>query len=117
VQDGIAWAFRGSAITEGESPVALALRSEGAPVYCRIEGFSRRGVAGLRESMAAGMPMVLVFDGDVGGMVAAYLAEATGIRSPVISIDGVARRHFDFILFPFPRARLALTWPKEGHRG
>jgi ethanolamine utilization protein EutA len=97
VQDGIAGAFRRFDLTEGERPVALALRWEGAPVFRRIESFSRGLAAGLRQSLAAGMPMVLVFDGDVGGMVGAHLAEAMGIRSPVISIDGVDLREFDYI--------------------
>ena len=45
----------------------------------------------------AGNPLVLVSDGDVGGLVGLHLREELGLATPVVSIDGIELREFDYV--------------------
>jgi ethanolamine utilization protein EutA len=47
--------------------------------------------------VAAGHPLVLVFDSDIGGLLGLHFREEMHLESPIISIDGVDLREFDFI--------------------
>ncbi len=97
VKEDILQAFHRFDLKEGESPVALALHWGGPPTYARIDAISLGILAGLSNSVSAGMPVVLVFDGDVGKLVGANLAERLGNSNQVISIDGVELREFDYV--------------------
>lgn len=97
VKNDILEAFRRFDLEEGESPVALALHWEGPPTYQRIEALSSGIILGLRESLKAGMPVVLIFDGDVGKLIGANLSESIGGSNQVISIDGIDLREFDYV--------------------
>ena len=43
------------------------------------------------------MPLVLVGDGDIGGLVGIHLRSEIKLVQPVISIDGIVLQEFDFI--------------------
>jgi ethanolamine utilization protein EutA len=43
------------------------------------------------------MPLVLVGDGDVGGLVGLHLVEEARVNAPVVSIDGITMQAFDFV--------------------
>lgn len=81
----------------GDQPVALAVRWCGAASYDRIDGFCRGVVAGLGGATARREPLLLVFDGDVGGLLGLHLKEELGLATPLASIDGVDLRAFDYI--------------------
>jgi len=83
--------------TAAESAVAVALKWEGSATYQRIDSFSRGIVAGMKEHTAKGHPIVLVFDGDVGGLLGIHLKQELRLETPVISIDGVELREFDYV--------------------
>jgi ethanolamine utilization protein EutA len=38
-----------------------------------------------------------VSDGDVGGLIGIHAHEETGLDSPIVSIDGILLKEFDFI--------------------
>jgi ethanolamine utilization protein EutA len=89
VSAGVSEALRRLDLHAGETPVALAVRWAGSATYRRIDAFCRGVVDGLSEMLARGHPLVLVFEGDVGGLFGIHLRETLGLENPVVSIDGV----------------------------
>ena len=47
--------------------------------------------------LARGHPLVLAGDGDVGGLLGIHLHEEMKIANPVVSIDGLELKEFDYI--------------------
>ena len=83
-------------LATAEAPVAIAIRWRGSATFDRIDSFCR-GIAaglGLREREH---PVVLVFDGDVGGLLGIHLKAELGVTTPIASIDGIDLRAFDYI--------------------
>jgi ethanolamine utilization protein EutA (predicted chaperonin) len=81
----------------GDSPVALAIDWGGSATFRRIDAFCRGVVQGLQPVLERGHPLVLVFEGDVGGLFGIHLRETLGLTNPVISIDGVELTDFNFV--------------------
>ena len=84
-----------------------ALRSSNAPIKLQIGSKLTRGrgagsdpevlAAAMKPTLDKGYPLVLVSDGDVGGLIGMHLLEEVGLTSPVVSIDGIDLREFDYI--------------------
>jgi ethanolamine utilization protein EutA len=51
----------------------------------------------MRTNLDRGHPLVLVCDGDVGGLIGLHLHEEMRLSVPIISIDGIDLREFDYI--------------------
>ena len=79
----------------GEQAVALCYRWEGSASYARIDAFCRGVVAGLSKALDRGLPLVLVGDGDIGGLIGIHCREGR-LPNPIISVDGIILREFDF---------------------
>jgi ethanolamine utilization protein EutA len=47
--------------------------------------------------LANGHPLVLAGDGDVGGLLGIHLHEEMKLKNPVVSIDGLELKEFDYI--------------------
>ncbi|HTQ73114.1 MAG TPA: ethanolamine ammonia-lyase reactivating factor EutA [Burkholderiales bacterium] len=89
--------FKAFDLVEGEHEAALALRWEGAPSHERIAAFAtgiRRGLAG---TIAAGLPVYIMVDGDIAQTLGAILRDEMGVGSDILVIDGVALWDFDYI--------------------
>jgi len=89
--------FRAFDLVEGEREAALALRWEGTPSYERIAAFAlgiRRGLAG---TVAGGMPVYIMVDGDIAQTLGAILRDEMGVASEILVIDGVILRDFDYV--------------------
>jgi len=84
-------------LVEGDADVALAFRWLGVPSYERIAGFARGIVAGLPNSVAAGKPLFLVFDGDIAQTLGAVLKEEMDLPCELLVIDGVVLWDLDYI--------------------
>jgi ethanolamine utilization protein EutA len=84
-------------LQDGKSPVAIAFQWEGSATYDRINSFCGGVITGMKDNLNGGNPLVLVNDGDVGGLFGIHLKEELHLASPVISIDGIDLREFDFI--------------------
>lgn len=84
-------------LLEGASPVALAVRWEGSATYGRIQAFCTGAVKAMQVHSARGHPLILVFDSDIGGLLGLHFREDMHLILPVISIDGVDLREFDYI--------------------
>ena len=97
VKENILQAFQRFGLQEGEVPVALALHWDGPPAHQRIDAFSSGVIDALPKSISQGMPVVLVFDGDVGKLMGANLGDRLGDQNRIISIDGVELREFDYV--------------------
>ena len=80
-----------------DQPIALCYRWEGLATFGRLDAFCRGVVAGMADRTAAGLPLVLVGDGDVGGLVGIHVDEELDRPVPVVSVDGLTLQAFDFI--------------------
>ncbi len=84
-------------LAEGESPVAMFVPWLGSATFERLDAFCRGGVKGLERVLARGHPLVIVGDGDVGGLLGIHLREEMQIKNPIVSIDGLELNEFDYI--------------------
>jgi len=82
---------------EGTSPVALFVPWRGSATFRRLDDFCRGVAAGLQEVLAQGHPIVLAGDGDVGGLIGIHYCEEMKIANPIVSIDGLELKDFDYI--------------------
>ena len=95
--ESVGAALRRLDLDGGERPVALCYRWKGSATYARLDAFCRGIVAGLASGLARGLPLILVGDGDVGGLIGIHCREETGLSNPIVSIDGIVLKEFDFI--------------------
>ena len=84
-------------LTESSSPVALALRWGGSATFRRLEAFCQGVTSAMSHFLDRGDPLVLVSDGDIGGLLGLHLKEEMRLANPVVSIDGIDLREFDYI--------------------
>ena len=99
--DAIAAAVRRSLrrldLHDGEQAVALCYHWQGAATFARIDAVVRGMVAGLAAVVDRGLPLILVGDGDMGGLVGIHAQVELGLTIPIVSIDGITLKEFDFI--------------------
>jgi len=97
VRDATLIALRRLDRSSGRQPAALAFHWEGSATFFRLQAFCTGIVEGWKDLLAKGHPLVLVNDGDIGGIVGLHFQEELKVQNPVISIDGIALNDFDFI--------------------
>ncbi|HEX3244484.1 MAG TPA: ethanolamine ammonia-lyase reactivating factor EutA [Chloroflexota bacterium] len=84
-------------LLETETPVALAFQWRGSATWQRLDDFCTGVTRGLKRNTDRGNPLVLVNDGDIGGLLGIHIREEMSMDVDVVSIDGVELREFDFI--------------------
>jgi ethanolamine utilization protein EutA len=84
-------------LAAGERPVAVCYRFEGSATFARLDAFCRGIVRGLAPVLANGHALVLVGDGDVGGLAGIHCHAELDMRQPIVSIDGIALSELDFV--------------------
>jgi ethanolamine utilization protein EutA len=84
-------------LTEVDGPVAIRVPWQGSVSFARLDAFCKGVVDGLAEILLEGYPIVLACEGDVGGLTGIHFHEEMGISSPVVSIDNLELREFDYI--------------------
>lgn len=89
--------FRRSDLEEGERPVALALHWTAGPAYPLMKNLVSGVLASLPATLKKKLPVVLVFDADIGKLVGSLMAQETGAGQKIISIDGIELQDFDYI--------------------
>ena len=82
---------------EGRQAVALCYRWRGSATFHRLDAFCRGVTLGLAGVLSAGHPLVLVGEGDVGGLVGIHAYEEAKVGGPIVSVDGIMLKEFDFI--------------------
>ena len=97
VRDGLLSALRRLDMLHGRQPVAVAFHWDGSATFARLQAFCSGVAEGLKDILAKGHPLVLVNDGDIGGIIGLHCQEELKLDSAIISIDGIALSDFDFI--------------------
>jgi ethanolamine utilization protein EutA len=82
---------------EGRQPVALCYRWRGSATFARLDAFCRGVAEGMAAVLSRGLPLILVGDGDIGGLVGIHCKEEARLPNAVVSIDGIVLKEFDFI--------------------
>lgn len=77
--------------------VALCYRWEGSATFARLDAFCRGIVNGLSPLLEQGLAMILIGEGDIGGLIGIHCREELRIDGPIVSIDGIMLKEFDFI--------------------
>jgi ethanolamine utilization protein EutA len=86
-----------SELTDGSRTVAICYRWQGSATYARLDAFCRGIIKGMASVLATGSPLVLVNETDVGGLIGLHCHTDCHLQNPVISIDGIKLKEFDFI--------------------
>jgi ethanolamine utilization protein EutA (predicted chaperonin) len=81
----------------GDKPVAVALAWRGSATFHRLSGLCRGLLSGLAPVLARGHPLIVVVDGDIGGVFGIHCREEERLANPIVSIDGIELKEFDFI--------------------
>jgi ethanolamine utilization protein EutA len=84
-------------IIEGEVPIALAFQDPVRTVYEKLKIFSFGLVKALPKTIEKNIPIILVFDTDIGNSVGNVLFRETGIKTNILSIDEISLQEGDFI--------------------
>ena len=97
IQDAINIAMTRLDLVNNDSPISIGFRWKGSASFERLNQFGAGVKAALNKKISEGHPLVLVSDGDIGGLVGIHLREEMKLETPVISIDGIFLSEFDFI--------------------
>jgi len=84
-------------LVEGQAEVALVFRWNGPPSAIRIAAFCRGLIDGLPDTLKCGRPIYLVFEHDLAGLVGTILKDDFAVENPLLCLDGITLRDFDFI--------------------
>ncbi len=84
-------------LADGRSPVAVFVPWRGSATFRRLDDFCKGVADGLETVLAHGHPIVLIGDGDVGGLIGIHYCEEMKFNNPVVSIDGLELKEFDYI--------------------
>ena len=97
VADAVRRGLRRLDLTDGRDRFALAVHWHHGPQYSALSALCHGIVEALPETVAAGHPLFVVIDADVAGLVGRMLREECGVQGPLICIDQVALREFDYV--------------------
>jgi ethanolamine utilization protein EutA len=90
-------ALRRLDLGDGASPVAVFVPWRGSATFRRLDDFCNGVADGLAAVLAQGHPIVLAGDGDVGGLLGIHYCEEMKVTNPIVSIDGLELKEFDYI--------------------
>ncbi len=97
IAESVQTALRRLDLHEGEQAVALCYRWGGSAMFRRLDDFCTGVRRGLDKQLANRFPLILVGDGDIGGLIGIHAKEEQKLENPVVSIDGIILKEFDFI--------------------
>jgi len=84
-------------LTAPDGPVAVFVPWRGSATFQRLDAFCRGIAGGLASRVAKHLPIVLAGDGDVGGLIGIHFREEMKLANPIVSIDGLELKEFDYI--------------------
>jgi ethanolamine utilization protein EutA len=90
-------ALRRLDLQTGRQPVALAFHWEGSATFARLQTFCGAVVEGMKPILDKNHPLILVNDGDIGGILGLHFKEEMKLDKPIISVDGIVLQEFDYI--------------------
>jgi ethanolamine utilization protein EutA len=97
VAEAVRAALRRGDVDDEERPLALAIRWDREPAYRNLRALADGVTEALHHRTARGMPIVLAFDGDVGGMIGNLFATEVAPGANVVSVDELRLSDFDYI--------------------
>jgi ethanolamine utilization protein EutA len=97
VASGIREALERADCEDGAGPVALAFPWRGEPLHARLHAVAQGVCAALPKTIALGLPLVLLIDGDVGMSLGRIIHHEIAPGAHVISIDGLQLQQFDYV--------------------
>jgi ethanolamine utilization protein EutA len=97
VSSAIARGYQRFDLQEGEQVVAISIKWSGEPRYSVLRSLSAGIVQASERTIAAGLPLVLVFANDYGKLIGGIIREEFAASTDVISIDGIELQEFDYI--------------------
>ena len=97
VQSAIKDALARLDLQDGRSAVAVAVPWKGSASYGRLRALAHGLVTGLSPLLAQGHPLVIVSEGDIGGLIGMQCRSEENVPGAIVSIDGIALSEFDFI--------------------
>ena len=97
VIDAIKDAYNRMDTLEGSNIVALSFKNPVGIVYNKIKEFVQGIEKALPQTLEKKLPLILLFDSDIGKSVGNILKRETNIQSDVISIDEIVVREGDFL--------------------
>jgi ethanolamine utilization protein EutA len=97
VRDATINALRRLDLLHGRQPVAVAFHWGGSATFFRLQLFCSGVAEGLKDIFGKGHPLVLVNDGDIGGIIGLHFQEELHLQNPIISVDGIPLNDFDYI--------------------
>ncbi|MDB5940469.1 MAG: reactivating factor for ethanolamine ammonia lyase [Ramlibacter sp.] len=97
VQAALQRAFLRHDLVEGEQETAVSLRWSGPPAYERLAALAKGLVDALPRSVAAGMALYVIADGDIALTLGHLIQEDARVKGEVLVIDGITLRGFDFV--------------------
>jgi ethanolamine utilization protein EutA len=84
-------------LADRTQPVAIYYRWQGSATFSRLDSFCQGIIKGLSSVLPTGVPLIMVTDGDVGGLIGIHCREICHLANPIVSIDGILLKTFDFI--------------------
>jgi len=84
-------------IADGAGPVAFAFAWRGDPAHARLHALATGICAAVPATIAAGQPLVLLVDGDIGMSLGRIIRNEIAASANVIAIDGVQLKQFDYV--------------------
>jgi len=84
-------------LPDGNNPVAISFKWHGSATYARLDAVCCGVIQGMAAVLTTGSPLILINDGDVGGLVGLHCHNERQLHNPVISIDGIELKEFDYI--------------------
>jgi ethanolamine utilization protein EutA len=84
-------------VDEGSTALALAFPWRGDPSHARLHALASGVTGALPATLAAGLPIVLMVDGDIGMSLGRIIRNETAPGADVIAIDGVQLKQFDYV--------------------
>lgn len=81
----------------GDTAVGVCFNWQGSATFQRLHAFATGVSEGLKAVLANDHPLVLVSDGDIGGLLGIHCREELKLKNAVVSIDGIELKEFDFV--------------------
>jgi ethanolamine utilization protein EutA len=97
IAEAIDLSLRRLDLQDGNKSVALCFRWQGSATYHRLDAFCRGVMKGLASILERDLPLILVCDGDIGGLIGLHYSETIQLEKSIVSIDGIKLKEFDFI--------------------
>jgi ethanolamine utilization protein EutA len=97
VAQAVRAALRRFGLQDAGTPVALVLRWKGSATFARLRSLCTGVAEAMQANLAHGVPLIAICDGDIGGLIGLHFKEEMKLSAPVISIDGIELREFDYI--------------------